>query len=427
MLDEKVESKDQIKKSHPELCKESSVADFLFLILSLFLFTSCTDYVQQINEQKEDFLALQEDCSESSATSDVDESVKTSSSSVKQKLSSSSKSKSSSSIKSSGSTKSSSSTKFSSSGKNSGSSSSKGLSSSAKKVSLRVSGKCELLMPDVVHVGDEVVWRYQPDEGSKDSAPFEWDLNNEVEKSIVDGVLTGNGVPEITVVFKTAGKKFGPGIYFDGEYFDCENLTVYAKESISSSNERKIVSSSSVGYVSPSSVKYGNFEDDRDGQIYKTVTIGFQTWMAENLNYESENSYCYNNRLNYCEKYGRLYTWTAAETACPSGWHLPMKVEFETLFIAIGGQSAAGSKLKSTIGLNNNGNCTDDYSFSVLLAGYRDISGNFFYEGYDTFFWSSSEYNSFNAYNMYINYDTDIAKWFNSIKDYGLSVRCVKD
>ena len=120
-----------------------------------------------------------------------------SSSSVSKNKSSSSNTKSSSSGKSSGS---SSSTKSSSSRNDSGSSSSKGSSSSVKTDPQHVSGKCELLMPDVVHVGDEVIWRYLPDEGSKDSAPFEWDLNNEVEKSIVDGELTGTGVPEITVV-----------------------------------------------------------------------------------------------------------------------------------------------------------------------------------------------------------------------------------
>jgi hypothetical protein len=120
-----------------------------------------------------------------------------------------------------------------------------------------VSGKCELLMPDVVHVGDEVIWRYLPDEGSKDSAPFEWDLNNEVEKSIVDGELTGTGVPEITVVFKNAGKKFGPGIYFDGEYFDCDNLVVYAEGSgpATSSSSTVKPSSSSVAKSSSSQAK----------------------------------------------------------------------------------------------------------------------------------------------------------------------------
>ncbi|MGM9984847.1 MAG: FISUMP domain-containing protein [Fibrobacter intestinalis] len=141
----------------------------------------------------------------------------------------------------------------------------------------------------------------------------------------------------------------------------------------------------------------GKFQDSRDGQVYKTVTIGTQTWMAENLNYaylqptseEDSSSFCYNDEPDSCAKYGRLYLWSAAMDSagvfgdggegcgydvtcsakepvrgiCPEGWHLPSDAEWETLFTAVGGVDLAGTKLKSKSGWYS-GNGTDDYGFS---------------------------------------------------------------
>ncbi len=195
------------------------------------------------------------------------------------------------------------------------------------------------------------------------------------------------------------------------------------------------------------------FEDARDGQTYKTVKIGDQVWMAENLNYKTDSSFCYNDSVEYCEKYGRLYTWAVAMDSagtrsangmgcgynktcsptypvrgvCPSGWHLPDTTEWNTLFNAVGGSSIAGTKLKFMSGWYNSGNGTDDFGFSAPPAGYRHYYGYYNYEGRGAYFWSSTEFNSNGAYYMGLYYSYDPADLNIDGKNYGFSVRCLKD
>jgi hypothetical protein len=83
---------------------------------------------------------------------------------------------------------------------------------------------------------------------------------------------------------------------------------------------------------------FGTFTDSRDGKTYKTVMIANQIWMAENLGYDvGKGSYCYDDDLKNCSKYGRLYTFEAAKRAVPHGWHLPSKSDFERLLTELGG------------------------------------------------------------------------------------------
>ena len=180
---------------------------------------------------------------------------------------------------------------------------------------------------------------------------------------------------------------------------------------------------------SETSVSTGTITDPRDGRIYKTVTIGSQTWMAQNLNYETGNSYCYKDSASYCSKYGRLYTWEAATTACLDGWHLPTEEEFETLFTAVGGQSIAGQKLKFATGWTAYSGITneDAFAFSALPAGGRDDDGDYDDEGNYALFWSSIENGSNNAYYMSLVYDYGGAFLTTSFKNNGFSVRCLKD
>ncbi len=197
-----------------------------------------------------------------------------------------------------------------------------------------------------------------------------------------------------------------------------------SSENSSSSAMETITSSDGSVYDSSSNT----LTDLRDGQTYKTVTIGTQTWMADNLNYETENSYCYDDDPSNCSKYGRLYTWAAAKTVCPSGWHLPSKTEFEALITAVGGSSTAGAKLKSQTGWTAYDGITneDAFGFSALPAGSRYSNGVYYYEGSHAYFWRSTEYDSRYAYFMYLNYSLDGA-YLSHGKDLGFSVRCVKD
>jgi uncharacterized protein (TIGR02145 family) len=121
----------------------------------------------------------------------------------------------------------------------------------------------------------------------------------------------------------------------------------------------------------------GTFTDSRDGQTYKTVKIGNQTWMAQNMNYRTEKrSCCYENNPDNCKKYGKLYDWNTANVACPKGWHLPSKGEW-TKWITMVGSLRAGKTLKSKSGWNESGNGTDDYGFSALPGGLLYSGGDF--------------------------------------------------
>jgi uncharacterized protein (TIGR02145 family) len=170
-----------------------------------------------------------------------------------------------------------------------------------------------------------------------------------------------------------------------------------------------------------------HFKDPRDGKVYRTVKIGNQVWMAENLNYKIGGSWCYDNDKANGRKYGRLYTWDAAKVACPVGWHLPTRQEWGELLVTVGGFSVAGKKLKATSGWDNNGNSTDDYGFSALPGGYRSSDGGFGNAGNNGNWWTATESNSDDAYNRYVYYSNDNVNEHYFIKSVGFSVRCLRD
>ena len=180
-------------------------------------------------------------------------------------------------------------------------------------------------------------------------------------------------------------------------------------------------------YLNPD-YSYGEMTDARDGHVYKTTTIGSQTWLAQNLNYETANSVCFNNAADSCAKYGRLYSWNDAKDACPSGWHLPDTTEWITLFTEVGGSSTAGRILKSQSGWKYDCNGTDAYGFSALPAGSRGNVGYFNCYGTNADFWSATEHSSDKAYDMYLNVIRPYAAaLFDRAKLAASSVRCLKD
>jgi uncharacterized protein (TIGR02145 family) len=180
----------------------------------------------------------------------------------------------------------------------------------------------------------------------------------------------------------------------------------------------------------------GSFTDTRDGKNYKYAKIGKQTWMAENLNYDTESSKCYDNKPENCQKYGRLYDWNTAMKSCPEGWHLPSKDEWDKLYRFADGTSGtkpynsgtAGKLLKSAIGWNDNGNGTDAFGFTALSGGYRMPDGSFTSVGYSGGWWSASEINASQAYSRGICFNYEETCWNdNDPKDVLFSVRCLQD
>ncbi len=174
-----------------------------------------------------------------------------------------------------------------------------------------------------------------------------------------------------------------------------------------------------------------------EGQVYNTVLIGNQCWLKENMNYETGDSWCYDNNSANCETYGRLYDWETALGVCPSGWHLPSDDEWCTLTQYIDptvncnttGWSGTdcGYKMKSTSGWYWNGNGSDAYGFTALPGGFRYSSGSFYYLSHSGTWWSSSEYSGTYAWRRTLYHDYDEVYRDYGYKTHGFSVRCLKN
>lgn len=230
--------------------------------------------------------------------------------------------------------------------------------------------------------------------------------------------------------------------------------SLHSSSSISSSSSSSISSSSfTKEEVFNPNINYGELKDSRDGRVYKTVVVGRQVWMAEDLAFEYVvNDSAYENYCgpDSCEIFGRYYSWAAAmdsagvfssngkgcgagkkctptypvRGACPEGWHLPTHQEYNTMILYVGGSAVAESKVKSLVGWGNYEG-SDEYGLSFLPGGRR-VSSGIIQDTHETFSWTSSEY------------DERYAAWFiltrisagldyNHTKGVANAVRCMKD
>ncbi|MDR0515621.1 MAG: hypothetical protein LBH25_01080 [Fibromonadaceae bacterium] len=163
----------------------------------------------------------------------------------------------------------------------------------------------------------------------------------------------------------------------------------------------------------------GTFADPRDGKEYKTVKIGGQVWLAENLNWEGAGAWC-NDNPAMGARYGRLYTWDEAMRAAPPGWHLPTDEEWAALTDFAGGAENAAEALKS-----RDWDGADELGFSALPGGYRYCDGVFYLVGTSGDWWSATEKDSEYACSRNI-FGTKVCR-NGGYKGRSFSIRLVRD
>ncbi|WP_295067155.1 fibrobacter succinogenes major paralogous domain-containing protein [uncultured Fibrobacter sp.] len=248
-----------------------------------------------------------------------------------------------------------------------------------------------------------------------------------------------------------------------------------------SSDSKKVSSSSWTGKLTygtgeylNSNIQYDSIVDSRDGQVYKTVKIGDQVWMAQNLNYSDSvktpslvgRTGCYVVDDPDCKWSGRGYSWAAAIDSvalandpenpvmcghnrvcnftshvrgiCPEGWHLPDTTEWNNLFAAVGGRDVAGLHLKAKMGWHSDSNGVDDYGFSAIATDFSvDVYGDRVYRRH-TNFWSSVENGLTKSVTAYLEAASEMASISDKSPKYagstlngqryaGYMIRCLKD
>lgn len=212
-------------------------------------------------------------------------------------------------------------------------------------------------------------------------------------------------------------------------------------------------------------IQTGEFTDPGDGRVYKTVKLGNQLWMVENLNVSKYRNgdpipeirdddkwgetdigawCCYNNENENEERFGKLYNWYTVNDPrglAPEGWHIPSDSEWKELEVYLGMSQKEidktgwrgmneGCKLKEK-GTSHwkppNDCATNKSGFTGLPGGYRDVSGEFLINGFSGYWWSSSEQETYFAWYRTLYYTSDKIHRTSGYAGDGFSVRCIQD
>ena len=261
-----------------------------------------------------------------------------------------------------------------------------------------------------------------------------------------------SNVSRIKLTYEGAAGTSGVAeIYSIGHPGTCSRPPDYSSSSsyIFASSSSSSESNPAWEYLNPA-IEYGEFTDERDGHVYKTIDVGNYTWFAQNLNLEyndGEGNSCPGSDPDSCAKYGRMYTWAAAMDSvgifstkaqgcgdgvdcavilphrgvCPEGWHIPSNAEWEILLDSAGGASVAAPVLKSQMGWRSNGSNTsgtDNLGFSAIPSGTDEYG----------LFWSSTRNSNIYGYRLRLFSSADKgASIGDGAKEGAMAVRCVKE
>lgn len=261
------------------------------------------------------------------------------------------------------------------------------------------------------------------------------------------GVCWGtNQTPTITDSKTTNGT--GSGVFTSSITGLAANTTYYVRAYATNSVGTGYGSAVSFTTLSLSE----NTVTDIDGNVYQTVRIGNQVWMAENLKvtkykdgetipYVASVSawgslatpgFCWtNNDISYKNSNGGLYNWYVVHTGklAPEGWHIPTDAEWKILAAYLGGESIAGGKMKAVTrwGSPNVGG-TNSSGFNAFPVDYRNYDGVIFQITTGlTSYWASDQFDNSYAYSVRLTNDSQELIYYHVRKTYGYSVRCIKD